>query len=195
MLHKPQVLAQSGKKLEIHITESEHYMLIAPAEPNDSSEEPESKSNRIKLGTTIRLTPTLTPDGKNVDLDFEWEYRRLRGFKEHTGPDGNVQKVPQINVDSIKTPCTVPDGKTLLIAGKKMTEQKKKQPKKPGLADLPLIGRFFYSPRQVEETRNLLIMVTLSTDIKAQPTLQPLDPNDPLIKKLEEQFKRTDEKK
>jgi type II secretory pathway component GspD/PulD (secretin)/Leucine-rich repeat (LRR) protein len=199
MLQKPQVLALSGKKVEIHILDSEYYMLIAPNEPNGSSKESESKSHRIELGTTIRLIPTLTPDGENIELDFEWEHRRLRGIKEHTGPDGKKQKVPQIDVDSIKTPCTIPDGKTLLIAGKKIIEQKKKKPGKPGLADMPLIGRFFYSPSQPEQTMNLLIMVTPSTDIKAPSilqTLQPLhslvDPNDPLIKKLEEKFKRSD---
>jgi len=201
MLHKPQVLAQSRKKLEIHITESEYYMLIAPTEPNDSSEEPESKSNRVELGTTIRMIPTLTPDGKNIELDFEWEYRRLRGIMEHTGPDGNVQKVPQIDVNSIKTPCTVPDGKTLLIAGKKITEHKKKEPRKLGLTDLPLIGRFFYRPSQVDETRNLLILVKPRINPfkkeQAQHTIEPpsIDPNDPLIKKLEEKFNRYDEKK
>jgi type II secretory pathway component GspD/PulD (secretin) len=190
MLNKPQILAKAGKKCEIHILESEYYMLRAPTEPNGSSERPESKSKRIELGTTIRLTPNLTPDGKNVELDFEWEYRRLRGIKEHTGPDGNVQKIPQVDIDSIKTPCTIPDGKTLLITGKHITVQKKKEPRKLGLADLPLIGRFFYSPPQVEETRNLLIMVKPSTDIKTTPTLQPLDPNDPLIKQIEEKFNR-----
>jgi ankyrin repeat protein/type II secretory pathway component GspD/PulD (secretin)/beta-lactamase regulating signal transducer with metallopeptidase domain len=190
MLHKPQVLVLSGKKCEIHITDSEYYMLIGPNEPNALPEESESKPNHIELGTIVRLTPTLTPDRQNVELDFEWEYRRLRGIKEHTGPDGNVQKVPQIDVDRIKTPCTVPNGKTLLIADKKITVQKKKEPKKFGLADLPLIGMFFYSPPKVEETRNLLIMVTPSTDIKAPPIPPPIDPNDPLIKKLEEKFKR-----
>jgi type II secretory pathway component GspD/PulD (secretin) len=142
------------------------------------------------------LTPTLTPDGRNVELDFEWEYRRLRGFKEHTGPDGNVQKVPRIEVDSIKTPCTVPDGRTLLITGMKITEQKKKEGRKPGLADLPLIGGLFYSPPQAEETKNLLMLVTSSTVTKTPPPPQFLvDPNDPLIKKLEEKFKRYDEQK
>jgi type II secretory pathway component GspD/PulD (secretin) len=206
MLQKPQVLALSGKKLEIHIPQSKsgYYILRSLSEPNALSGESESESNRIELGTTVRLTPTLTPDGKNVELDFEWEYRRLRGFKEHTGPDGNVQKVPQIDVDSIKTPCMIPDGKTLLIAGKKITVQKKKEPRKLGLTDLPLIGRFLYRPRQVEETKNLLLMVKARINPwkkappgapKKVPSPPPtIDPNDPLIKKLEEKFNHDDEK-
>jgi type II secretory pathway component GspD/PulD (secretin) len=197
MLHKPQVLAQSGKKIEITVLKSHYYMLSSPNEPNALSVEPESKFNRIDLGTTIRLTPNLTPDGKNVELDFEWEYRRLRGFKEQTDPNGNVQKMPIVDIDRIKTPCTVPDGKTLLIAGKKITEQKKKEPKKPLLADLPLIGGLFSSPTKTEETRNLLILIKpiINPPKKAPPKQQPIDPNEPLIKKLEEKFKRSDEPK
>jgi type II secretory pathway component GspD/PulD (secretin) len=203
MLHKPQVLALSGKKFEIHITDSENYILIRPADSNVLSEKPESESNPIKLGTTIRINPTLAPDGKNIELDFEWEYRRLNGVKKHKNPDGTVQKVPQIDIDSIKTPCTIPDGKTLLIAGKKIIEQKKK-PGKPQLADLPVIGMLFSNPPQPEQTRNLIIMVTPSTVTKTtqaspsstpSPIPPPIDPNDPLIKKLEEKFKHSDEQK
>jgi len=207
MLHTPQVLALSGKKFEIHITDSEHYMLIGSPDSNVLSGEPESESNHIELGTTMRLAPTLTADGKNIKLDFEWEYRRLRGIKEQTGRDGKVQKIPQVDVDRIKTPCTVPDGKTLLIAGKKITGQKKTEPKKPRLSDLPLIGGLFNSPPQVEETGNLLILIkpNINPPKKAppkqqpidpnDPLMQPIDPNDPLIKKLEEKFKHSAEQK
>ena len=198
MFHPLPVLAKSGKKCEIQIIDSEHYRLTSP---------PESKSNRIELGTTIRLKPTLIQKGQNVELDFEWEYRRLRGVKEHTGPDGKVQKFPQIDIDSIQTPCTIPDDKTLLIAGKKITEQKKKEPRKFGLADLPLIGGLFNSPTKNGETGNLLILIkpNINPPKKAPPKLQPIDPNDPLIKpidpndplikQLEEKFKRSDEQK
>jgi len=207
MLVKPQILAKNGKKCEIHILESEYFMLTSPSEPNALSGEPESKSNRIVLGTTVRLTPTLTPDRKNVELDFEWEYRRLRGIKEHTGPDGKVQKIPIVDIDRISTPCTIPDGKTLLIAGKKIIEQKKTGAKKPRLSNLPLIGGLFNSPPQVEETANLLILIkpSINPPKKAppkqqpidpnDPLMQPIDPNDPLIKKLEEKFKRSAEQK
>jgi type II secretory pathway component GspD/PulD (secretin) len=170
-------------------------VLVGPPDSNVFFVDPESKSKGKKPGTTIRLNPTLTPDGQNIELNFEWEYRRLGGFKEHTGPDRNVQKVPQIDIDRIETPCTVPNGKTLLIAGKKINVQKKKGPKKFGLADLPLIGMLFYSPPQVEQKRNLIIMVTPTTDIKAPPAPPLTDSNDPLVKKLEEKFERADKQK
>ena len=193
VLTAPQVLALSGKKFEIHTIKPDSYMLISLGEPNALSGEPDSKPNRIELGTTVRLTPNLTPDRKNVDLDFEWEYRRLRGFKEQTGRDGKVQKFPIVDVDRIKTPCTVPDGKTLLIAGKKITEEVEVESKTPVLGNLPLIGGLFSNHSKIKDQRTLLIMVkpSINPPIKAPPKLQPIDPNDPLVKQLEEKFKRS----
>ena len=67
---------------------------------------------------------------------------------------------------------------------------------------MPLIGGLFYRPPKAEETKNLLIMVTPTiimvtptTDIKAPPIPPLTDPNDPLVKKLEEKFKRADKQK
>jgi hypothetical protein len=60
---------------------------------------------------------------------------------------------------------------------------------------LPLIGALFYSPPQIEQTKNLIIMVTPTTDIKAPPIPPLTDPNDPLVRKLEEKFKRADKQK
>jgi type II secretory pathway component GspD/PulD (secretin) len=143
-------------------------------ELNKPSRKTGSKSESIELGTSIRLVPDALPDGKTVDLDFELEHRRLPGFKKHRGPDKKPQKVPQVAVDSIKTSCPIPEGKTLLIAGmkiterseagssaprrvrlpdggtlllggQKITEQKKNKPRKARLVDLPLIGWLFSS--------------------------------------------------
>ncbi len=195
-LTAPRVMAMNGKKIEMWVQDSGGALFTTPAEPSQPSGEPAPESNYTELGTTVRLTPNLMPDGKTVDLDFEWEYRRLRGVKEHTGPDGNVQKVPQIDVDRIKTSCSVPDGKTLLIAGKKITVQKKKKPRKLGLADIPLIGRLFSSQPKAEETKNFLILVKPVVDppgiSQAQRETEPppLDPDDPLIKQLKRRFER-----
>ena len=193
---EPRVLARDGKTVEIQSHDSGSYMVTPPSEPNAPSNDP--NSNRIKLGTTIRLTPHLTPDGKTVYLDFDWEYRRLLGFKKFTGPDQKTQKVPQITTNKIVTSCQVPDGKTLLIVDKTITESKK--PRKFQLADLPFIGILFHTPTKTEETRNLLILIKpvinppkrIQAQRKTEPP-PPFDPDDPLIKKLEEKLRRSDE--
>jgi type II secretory pathway component GspD/PulD (secretin) len=152
------------------------------------------------LGTAVRCTPHLTPDRKSVYLDFEWGRRRLLDFKKHTGSDKRAQKVPQVAFDSIKTTCPIPDGKTLLIAGPRITEQIEILSEVPLLRDLPLVGWLFSSPTKVEETRNLLILIKpvinppqkVRAPLKFEPP-PPLDPDDPLIKKLEEKLRRSDE--
>jgi type II secretory pathway component GspD/PulD (secretin) len=197
---EPRVLVRDGKKMQFQVPDSRPVYMTAPHEPNGPSGEPEPR--RIELGTTIRLTPHLTPDGRSVHLDFEWERRRLLGFMKYTGPDKQTQKIPQVAVDGIKTSCPVPDGKTLLLAGKRITEQTEILPKVPLLGDLPLIGGLFNSPTKVEQTSNLLILVKPVINppgrVQARHATEPprpLDPDDPLIKKLEERLKRSDEQK
>lgn len=160
MLAGPQLCAMDGRPATIYILDTHTHSLIpSDIEPNSPSAKTGSKLESIKLGTSIRLEPDALPNGKTVNLEFEWEYRRLLGVKKHTGPDKQTQKVPQIATNKIVTSCPIPDGKTLLIVGKKITEPKKKEPKKFGLADLPLIGFLFYTPTKIEETKNLLILV------------------------------------
>ncbi len=200
MFAGPQLCAADGRQATIQIYDTHAHSLIpSDIEPNTPSGKTGSKPESIKLGTFIKLEPDALPDGKTVDLEFEWEYRKLLGFKKRTGPDQKTQKVPRIAVDKIATSCPIPDGKTLLITGKKITEPKKIWGKIQ-LADLPLIGGLFHSPTRTVETRNLLILIkpTINPPRKAQgpPTFTaapPFDSNDPLIKKLEAKLKHSDE--
>ena len=182
--------------MTIQIRDTHAYSFIpSDIEPNNPSGKTGSKSESIKLGTFIRLVPDALPDSKTIDLEFERERRRLLGVKKHTGPDKQTQKVPQSAIDEIVTSCPIPDGKTLLIAGKKITEQIEILSEVPLLRDLPLVGWLFSSSTPVEQTRHLLILVkpVVAPEKKAQarrvPEPPPLDPDDPLVKKLEEKLR------
>ncbi|MBN2316686.1 MAG: carboxypeptidase regulatory-like domain-containing protein [Sedimentisphaerales bacterium] len=194
IITRPQILPADGKPATIQILDAHAYSLIPPdIEPNNPFEKTGSKPS-IKLGTFIRIEPDALPDDKTVNLDFEWEYHWLRGFKKQYGTDQKTQKIPQIAVDKIATSCPIPEGKTLLIVGKRITELKK--PSKAQLANLPLIGGFFHNPPQTVETRNLLILIKPiilpPREFRGPPTFKaapPFAPNDPLIKKLEEKLR------
>jgi len=141
MVAESKICAADGRPVTIQILDTHVYSLTpSDIEPNNPSAKTGSKSESIKLGTSIKLEPDALPDGKTVNLDFEWEYRRLLGYKSHIGPDQKTQKVPQIVVDKIVTSCPIPNGKTLLIAGKKITEPKKKPGKIQGEAYLMYVA-------------------------------------------------------
>ena len=194
------VCALDGMKVTSQVPEpSRHGVTIPADEPNRPSGEPESKTEREEYGSTLRLTPNLTPDGKTVYLGFDWERRRFLGFKKQVDPDKQSQKVPQVAVDRIRALCPVPEGKTLLIAGKKLTERIEVLHRVPLLGDAPLVGWLFSSPTTVEQTRHLLILAkpVVGPEKKVQatrvPEPSPLDSDDPLIRKLEEKLEHSDE--
>jgi len=157
MLAAPQVLASDGRPATIKmITE---LPVPGPSDPNDPSGKAEPKPQYAEVGTSIRITPDALPGGNSVLVDFEWELSQVRGFEQQAGPGGKKQKFPVIARDNIKTTATVPDGKTLLIGGKKIRRYIVTSTKTPLLGDLPLIGSLFRSESRVEDTANVLILI------------------------------------
>ena len=194
MLATPQVIAADGKQAIIKVVNlmaTEKPVVAGPSDTNDLSSKAESKLKFVEVGTSIRLTPDVLPDGGNVRLDFEWELSQVRGFEERTGPDKKKLKVPLLAVDTIKTTTVVPDGKTLLIGGKKISRWTLTESRKPILGDLPLVGYIFRSDSMIEDTKNILILVKpaiVQPKPTASPPIPPLEPDDPLPKKLQEKL-------
>ena len=188
MLAAPHVLTFDGKQATIRVV-SELFYLPSQPDSNDPSGKTQPKPKSMEVGTTIHLTPYVTADNENVRLDIEWELCQIRGYEERTGPDKKKLKVPLLAMDNIKTTTVVPVGKTLLIGGKKISRWTLTESRKPMLGDLPLVGYIFRSESMIEDTKNILILVK-PTIVQPKPTapppISPLDPDDPLPKRLQE---------
>ncbi len=194
----PQAMTLDGEPITMKINRS---FVLAPSGPNDAPGEEGSKPQYVDAGTFIKVTPDALPDSNNVLLNLEWESSHFRGVEQRVGPDGKKQTIPVIIRDDIKTTATVPDGKTLLIGCMKIPRWVVTRTKMPLLGDLPLIGSLFRSESKVEDARNVLILVKPTIDPKkkaearAAPGPEPrprhLDPNDPLVKKLERKLELT----
>lgn len=194
ILKAPQALTLEGLPVTMKMMITK-LPLPGPSDPNDPSGKAESKLQYAEVGTSIKIVADVLPDSNNVLLDCEWEDSQFRGFEERVGPDGKKQMVPIIARDNIKATATVPDGKILLIGGKKIPRWIVTRTKKPLLGDLPLIGSLFRRVSKVEDTRNVLILIKPTVDPKkaqdqgaSGPGLRPLDPNDPLIDELEHEL-------
>jgi len=185
ILAAPQVCALDGREATIKVV-SEEYHLLGPVNPNDPPGKAKAKPEAIEVGTSIRLTPHVTPDKKNVVLDFEWLLRQIRGLERRAGPDKKKHKFPLVTVNEIETIATIPEGKTLLV-GRKITKQMEVGSKTPVLGDLPLVGGLFRNYSKITDQKMLLILIKPTVDPQIPPPTPPaLDPDDPLATKPRE---------
>jgi type II secretory pathway component GspD/PulD (secretin)/beta-lactamase regulating signal transducer with metallopeptidase domain len=189
-LAAPRVLVWDGEKATIVISNEIDY-ISGYTEPNRPSGEPVPKHDSVDEGTFLTVKPELTPDSENIHLDFELEIRQLRGVEERKYKGKYPYQIPLLEVASTQTRCAVPDGKTLLIGGQKITREITDKSSVPTLSDLPIIGVLFYRSAKTEEPRTLLILV--KPTIQAQQEVEAIRPEkvdseaveDPLGRQLE----------
>ena len=188
----PRVLTRAGTMAEIRTTTEEYHYISGYNEPNNPSDEPEPKLDMVDLGTHLWLTPKLTDDSRNINLDLKLELRQLEGIIEGKYKEKYPYFKPIVDVISAKMPCTIPDGKTMLIGGLKIIEPIIKEPGTPGLKDLPLIGAAFGSKDKTKVQKMLLILVKPVTNPqqKATKILPGQEDSEEHIKGLAEQLEK-----
>ena len=188
VLVSPRVLTREGTTAEIGIMTEEYYIL-GYTEPNRPSDKPIPKVDKVELGTRLWLKPELTPDNQNIKLDFKMDFRQLLGYEERKYKGKYIYLVPQLEVVSTKMPCLIPDGKTLLIGGQKITEQASAA---PILSRLPVVGGLFRNRDKTKDQRILLILVKpiINPQQKAKKILPGQEDSEEHIKHLANQLEK-----
>jgi type II secretory pathway component GspD/PulD (secretin) len=136
------------------------------------------------------LTPKLTDNNRNINVDLKLEITQLEGIIEGKYKGKYPYYKPIIDIISAKMPCTIPDGKTMLIGGLKINEHVTKEPGTPGLKDLPLIGAAFSSKDKIKDQKMLLILVkpVINPEQKATKIRPGQEVSEQHIKRLAEQL-------
>ncbi|MBN1806320.1 MAG: M48 family metalloprotease [Sedimentisphaerales bacterium] len=127
VLAAPQVLCREGTTAEISVMTDEQHLTIGYHEPNSPSEKPKPKVVKVDTGTNMWLTPKLTANNKMVDLDFKLEMRKLKGIIVGKYRGKYPTEKPIVDVISMTMPCTIPEGKSMLMGGLKINDNTKKQ--------------------------------------------------------------------
>ncbi|HUU20799.1 MAG TPA: M56 family metallopeptidase [Sedimentisphaerales bacterium] len=188
MLSSPRVMTREGTTASMAISTEEYY-IAGFTEPNRPSNKPIPKTDSVELGTRIWLEPELTPDNQNIKLDFKMEFRQLLGYEERKYKGKYLYMIPRTEVVSTKIPCLIPDGKTLLIGGQKITE---KVSAAPILSKLPVVGELFRSRDKTREQKILLILVKpiINPQQKASKILPGQEDSEEHIKSLASQLEK-----
>jgi len=121
----------------------------------------------VVTGSILNITPTITPDKKNVLLNIVTELRDFLGWETHIvfGPQTSLGRgtwnirYPTTELSRVETRVSVPDGGTLLLGGHKLTSEVELESGVPILSKIPIIGRAFSNRSKVKDQRILLILV------------------------------------
>lgn len=124
----------------------------------------------LVTGTLLNITPTITPDKKNVLLNIVAELRDFLGWTNYTinlpqvvgaGNLGTGWTImyPETELSRVETRVSVPDGGTLLLGGQKVTAESELESGVPVLNKVPILGRLFSNKSKIKDEKILLILV------------------------------------
>jgi general secretion pathway protein D len=105
---------------------------------------------REEVGTILKVTPTISPEGANVMLKISIESSSI-GAK----PPGAVDLVT--NKRTITTTVLIEDGGIVALGGLIEDDSTKGEDRVPGLGSIPILG-FLFKTRNANSTKNNLIM-------------------------------------
>jgi len=104
----------------------------------------------------LRVTPTITPDGKRVMLDINLTKDDIAEWISM----GSFGTVPSIQRREVNTTVWVDDGQTVVIGGVYEFTDTMGVRKVPWLGDVPFIGNFFKNQNRDRRKVELLVFIT-----------------------------------
>jgi general secretion pathway protein D len=119
-------------------------------------------------GVVLNVTPTISSDRKYVIMRITTSYAELKEMTNFTfgqvaGAGNNVQnlviQVPTMESAIAQTRVSIPDRRTLLIGGQKISAQAEKEQGVPVLSKIPVIGRLFENRSKIKDAKILLILI------------------------------------
>ena len=105
----------------------------------------------VDVGVKLRLTPTIGPDGM-VTAELHPEYSELLGVTD-TG-------YPIIANRKIDSTLRVRDSETIVLGGLMRDVSNETISKIPGLAEIPVLGKFFQNRRANHERDEIVFLIT-----------------------------------
>lgn len=129
--------------------------------------------NVLSEGVSLQVRPTVHQDRQNLTLEVQPTVARIVRITPFTTTLGNnsaaaiTLQLPQLEVQSLRSTTTVPDGGTILIGGLNSIRNVERRAEVPWLGKVPVLGFFFKEEGYSDETTSLMILMkALITDIR-----------------------------
>jgi tetratricopeptide (TPR) repeat protein len=135
--------------------------------------------NVLHEGVVLDVRPTIHTDRRTITLEIQPTVAKvvaLRNFSSTLG--GNTSPVtfqlPELQVQSVFTTATIPDGGSLLLGGLSNVRNVERRAEVPWFAKIPIVGFLFKQEGYNDENKSLLILIRARiTDVRDE--LKKLD--------------------
>ena len=111
---------------------------------------------RIDVGIKLVLTPHVIPGGL-IRMELN---PRIEAVLDSPSDSDEINLTPTIARREVTTTVTVPDGRTIIIAGLTRQDKLDSEQRVPFLGSIPLLGWLFRNTSEIYRTTDLLVFVT-----------------------------------
>lgn len=154
ILSETSLEAQDNREASVSIVNEIPILTSTVEDGSGTAKDIIQNIERVEVGIKLKLTPHIVPEGQ-VQMDLNPSIEAV--IEEGTS---SVEFTPTIARRVVSTTVTVPDGKTIVIAGLTREDQKTIERRVPILGSIPILGWLFRSTVDNNEKTNLLILVT-----------------------------------
>lgn len=172
LLSAPRVTTKSSEPAVIEVVEEIIYPTEFETEPPTFGDGGELQTPPVvtpgafetrEVGVILNVTPTVSPNGKTIDLVMIPEVAELVDWLDYGSSIGDFNYfIPQpiFSSRNVRTRISIQDGATVVMGGLIREELTEVDDKIPLLGDIPIIGRLFRNEGELSSKQNLMIFVT-----------------------------------
>ncbi len=145
-LSNPTLVVETNRPAHIHVGDSIPYKetLVTAAGATETTKQ-------LEIGTTLDVTPAVSPTGKEISLDVSVAVKDFVGFTDAG---------PQTTDRLATTKVTIREGQTVVVGGLVSETEKGTAYQVPILGDIPILGYLFKRKETQKRTLELLIFLT-----------------------------------
>lgn len=145
-LSKPTLVVESNRPAHIHVGDTIPYKMTVVTEGGATE-----TLGQLEIGTTLDVTPTVSPTGNQISLDVSVAVKDFVGYTDAG---------PQTTDREATTKVTISEGQTVVIGGLITETEKGTTMQVPLLGDIPILGYLFKKKETQKRKLELLIFLT-----------------------------------
>lgn len=146
ILSNPTLVVENSRPAHIHVGDTIPYKMTVVTEGGATQ-----TLGQLEIGTTLDVTPTVSPTGNQISLDVSVAVKDFVGYTDAG---------PQTTDREATTKVTISEGQTVVVGGLISETEKGTAMQVPLLGDIPILGYLFKKKETQRRTLELLIFLT-----------------------------------